>query len=153
MYPGEWGGAGTPAIPTAPSFRGVPRTLLSVKQCWVYTQAMCTQWAEKWKIWNASTEDFRIMEYFCNTSRHLESPLEKSPASKQDGPRRCTAKNPVELHDGFDIAKTCTFVTKSIKTNVIGILCWYGDPAYQLPLHPINVRAASIPTRSWTIRK
>lgn len=93
------------------------------------------------------------MDYFGNTSRHLESPLEKSPASKQDGPRRCTANNPVELYDGFHIAKTCTIVTKTIKTNVIGILCWYRDPAYQLLLHPINVCAASIPAKSWTIRK
>lgn len=47
---------------------------------------------QAWKIWKASMEDLCIMDYFWNAPRHLESPLEKSLASKQDGPGRCTTQ-------------------------------------------------------------
>ena len=68
-------------------------------------------------------------------NHHRKNHLHESRMGQED----VQHKNLVELYADFDIAKTYTISTRSIKTNVIGILCWYRDPAYQLLLCTINL--------------
>lgn len=87
---------------------------------------------------NASTEDLSIMDYFWNTSRHLESPLEKKNHLHQSrrGQEDVQHKSLGELYTGFDIANPDVISTRGIKKNIIGITGWHQcTHCYCVPLN------------------